>query len=52
MTIKRVTTGLMDAFQLLGLAVSVPIAMLLVGAPIALSIALLLWLARMGRAAL
>ena len=41
----------MDAFQLLGVAVTVPIAVLLVGAPAALAIALLLWLARMVRAA-
>ena len=51
MTTKRWTTGLMDALQLLGVAVSVPIAVLLVGAPAALAIALLLWLARMVRAA-
>ena len=41
----------MDAVQLLGVAVSVPIAMLLVGAPITLALALLLWLARMVGAA-
>ena len=51
MTTKGWTTGLMDAFQLLGVAVTVPIAVLLVGAPAALAIALLLWLARMVRAA-
>jgi hypothetical protein len=43
----RWTTGLMDALQLLGLVLSVPIAILLVGAPIAMAIALLLWLARL-----
>ena len=37
----------MDAIQLLGLALSVPIAILVVGAPIALAIAFLLWLARL-----
>ena len=37
----------MDTVQLLGLAVSVPIAILIIGAPIALVVALLLWLARM-----
>lgn len=37
----------MDAIQLLGLALSVPIAILAIGAPIALAVALLLWLARM-----
>jgi hypothetical protein len=37
----------MDAIQLLGLAMSVPVAVLLVGAPVALAIALLLWVARM-----
>ena len=36
----------MDAIQLLGVVLSVPIAILLVGAPVALAIALLLWLAR------
>jgi len=43
----RWTTGLMDALQLLGLVLSVPIAILLVGAPVALAIACLLWLARL-----
>jgi hypothetical protein len=52
MTAKRWATGLMDAIHLLGVAVSVPIAILMVGAPIALAIALLLWLSRMMRAAL
>ena len=37
----------MDALQLLGLALSVPIAILVIGAPVALAVALLLWLARM-----
>lgn len=37
----------MDAIQLLGLALSVPVAILLVGAPVALAIALVVWLARM-----
>ena len=37
----------MDAIQLLGLAMSVPLAILLVGAPVALAIALVLWIARM-----
>ena len=36
----------MDAIQLLGVVLSVPVAILLVGAPVALAIALLLWLAR------
>ena len=40
------TTRLMDAIQLLGVVLSVPVAILLVGAPVALAIALLLWLAR------
>jgi hypothetical protein len=44
---KQWTTGLMDAVQLLGLVLSVPVAILLVGAPVALTIALLLWLARL-----
>ena len=43
----RWTTGLMDALQLLGLVLSVPIAILLVGAPVALTVAFLLWLARL-----
>ena len=47
MTTRPWATGMMDAIQLLGVAVSVPIAMLLVGAPIARAIALLLWLGRM-----
>jgi hypothetical protein len=37
----------MDGIQLLGLVLSVPIAILLVGAPVALAIAFLLWLARL-----
>ena len=41
------TTVLLDAIQLLGLAVSVPVAILVIGAPLALAVALLLWLARM-----
>jgi hypothetical protein len=40
-------TGLVDAIQLLGVVLSVPIAILLVGTPIALAIALLLWLVRL-----
>jgi hypothetical protein len=36
-----------DAIQLLGVVLSVPIAILLVGAPVSLAIALVLWLARM-----
>lgn len=47
MTASRWTTGLMDAVHLLGVAVSVPIAVLFVGAPIALAVAALLWIARM-----
>lgn len=43
----RWSTGLVDAIQLLGLALSVPVAILLVGAPVALAIALVVWLARM-----
>jgi hypothetical protein len=39
-------TVLMDSVQLLALVWSVPLAMLLVGAPIALAIALLVWLGR------
>ena len=42
----------MDAIQLLGLAVSVPIAILLIGAPVAFAIALLLWLAQLVRSGL
>jgi hypothetical protein len=52
MTTRRWTTGLLDAIQQLGLAVRVPIALVLVGAPVALAIALLLWHARMAPAAL
>lgn len=37
----------MDAVSLLGLAFGLPIAILAIGAPFALAIALLLWLARM-----
>ena len=37
----------MDAIQLLGLVLSVPIAILLVGAPVALAIAFLLWMVRL-----
>jgi hypothetical protein len=40
---------LMDAVRLLALAWSVPFAMLLVGAPIALTIAVVLWLGRLAR---
>jgi hypothetical protein len=40
------TTGFMDAIQLLGVVTIVPIAILLVGAPVALAIALVLWVAR------
>jgi hypothetical protein len=43
----RWKTVLMDSFELLGLVLSVPVAVLLVGAPIALAIALLLWLGRL-----
>ena len=42
----------MDAIHLLGMALSVPVAVLLVGAPVALAIAFLLWIGRMVRAAL
>jgi hypothetical protein len=52
MTARRWATGLMDAIHLLGVALSVPVAVLLVGAPVALAIALLLWIGRMVRAAL
>ena len=52
MTARRWTTGLTDATQLLGVAMSVPIAILIVGAPIAPAITLLLWIARMVRASL
>ncbi len=38
---------LLDVIQLVGLVLSVPIAILLVGSPVALAIALLLWLARL-----
>jgi hypothetical protein len=47
MVTKRSTTALVDAVQLLGLALSVPIAILIIGAPIALAVAFLLWVARM-----
>lgn len=47
MTATRWSTGLVDAIQLIGLALTVPIAILLVGAPVALTIALVLWVARM-----
>lgn len=43
----RWSTALVDLAQLFGLALSVPVAILLVGAPVALALALLLWLARM-----
>jgi hypothetical protein len=36
----------MDVVHLLGLVLSVPLAVLVVGTPIALTIALLLWLGR------
>ena len=38
----------MDAVQLAGLVFSIPLAMLVIGAPVALTIAGLLWLVRMG----
>jgi hypothetical protein len=44
-------TVLMDSVQLLALVWSVPLAMLLVGAPIALAIALLVWLGRLALSA-
>ena len=47
MTTRRWATGMMDALQLLGLVLSIPIAIVIVGAPVALAIALLLWLVRM-----
>lgn len=37
----------MDAVYLVGLALSVPIAILAIGAPFALAVGLLLWLTRM-----
>jgi hypothetical protein len=40
------TTGFGDAIQLLGVVMIIPIAILLVGAPVALAIALVLWVAR------
>jgi hypothetical protein len=40
------TTGFMDAIQLLGVVMIVPVAILLVGAPVALAIALAVWVAR------
>ncbi len=43
----RWTTVLTDSVELLGLVWSIPLAMLLVGTPIALTIALLLWLGRL-----
>ena len=43
----RWSTVLMDAVDLLAVVLSVPLAVLLVGAPIALTIALLIWLGRL-----
>ena len=43
----RWTTVLTDSVGLLGLVWSIPLAMALVGTPIALAIALLLWLCRL-----
>ena len=43
----RWKTLLTDSVELLGLVWSIPLAMLLVGTPIALAIALLLWLGRL-----
>jgi hypothetical protein len=40
---------LMDALRLLAAAWSVPLAMLLVGVPIALTIAVVLWLGQLAR---
>jgi hypothetical protein len=44
-------TVVMDSVQLLALVWSVPLAMLLVGAPIALALALLVWLGRLALSA-
>ena len=43
----RWKTVLTDSVELLGLVWSIPLAILLVGTPIALAIALLLWLGRL-----
>jgi hypothetical protein len=40
-----------DAVSLLALVWTIPLAILLVGAPLALAVALMLWLARLARSA-
>lgn len=47
----RWSSALMDSVELLALVWSIPLAMLLVGAPIALAIALLVWLGRLALSA-
>ena len=47
MTARRWTTTLMDGVRLLGVVLSVPLAVLLVGTPVALAITFLLWMGRM-----
>lgn len=42
----------MDGVRLLGVVLSVPLAVLVVGAPIALALALLLWLGRLALSAI
>jgi hypothetical protein len=44
-------TWFRDAVELLAVVWTIPLAILLVGAPIALAAALLLWLARLARSA-
>jgi hypothetical protein len=51
-TTGRWRAGFADAAALLGVVWMVPLGMLLVGAPVALAIALVLWLARLARGAL
>jgi hypothetical protein len=50
-TLRTERTWVRDTVELLAVVWTVPLAILLVGAPIALAIALLLWLARLARSA-
>jgi hypothetical protein len=51
-TVSSARTWLRDAVALLAVVWTIPLAILLVGAPVALAVALLLWLARLARSAL
>lgn len=50
-TLSSERTWLREALALLAVVWTVPFAIILVGAPVALVIALLLWLARLARSA-